>query len=71
MVDSSGNAQMHPVEHWRLLVQLPLQAAKPVLLVLSWTAETVPAPSTVVTSNANRPCLIIFDIGVSPFASES
>ncbi|HEU5414148.1 MAG TPA: hypothetical protein VFW31_10340 [Candidatus Angelobacter sp.] len=61
MVDSRG------VEHWRLLVQLPLQAAKPVLLALSWTAETVPAPSTAVTSNANK----LLDIAGSPFASES
>jgi hypothetical protein len=71
VVDSRGKAQMHPVEHWRLLVQLPLQAAKPMLLALSWTAETVPAPSTVVTSNANKLFLMSLDIAGSPFASES
>jgi len=62
---------MHPLEHWRLLVQLPLQAAKPVVLLLNWTAETVPAPSTAVTSKANNPFLMTFDIKGSPFASES
>lgn len=62
---------MHPLEHWRLLVQLPLQAAKPVLLALSWTAETVPAPSTAVTTKAKKPFLMSFGIGGSPFKSES
>ena len=62
---------MHPLEHWRLLVQLPLQAAKPVVLLLNWTAETVPAPSTAVTSRANNPFLMTLDIKGSPFASES
>lgn len=62
---------MHPLEHWRLLVQLPLQAAKPVVLLLNWTAETVPAPSTAVTSKANNPFLMTFDIKGSPFVSES
>jgi hypothetical protein len=71
VVDSSGNAQIHPVEHWRLLVQLPLQAAKPVLPAFNWTAETVPAPSTAVTSKANKPFLMNFGIGSSPFVSGS
>ena len=62
---------MHPLEHWRLLVQLPLQAAKPVVLLLSWTAETVPAPSTAVTIKANKAFRMSFDIGCSLFTSES
>jgi hypothetical protein len=57
---------MHPVAHWEPLVQLPRQAAKPLLFALSWTAETVPAPSTAVTSNANKPFLMSLDIVVLP-----
>lgn len=65
MVDSRGKAQIHPVAHWVLLVQLPRQAAKPVAFVLSWSAETVPAPSTPVTSKASKPFLVNFNIGAT------
>lgn len=71
MVDSRGKAQMQPVAHCAPLVQLPRQAAKPLVLLLNWTAETVPAPSTAVTSKANNPFLMTFDIKGSPFVSES
>jgi len=51
---------MQPLEHCSELLQLPLQAAKPLLLVRSWRAETVPAHKTVTTIVASNVDLIIF-----------
>src|SRR5260221_7820051 len=42
VVDSRGKAQIQPVEQGCVLLQLPLQAAKPFASDRSWQAETVP-----------------------------
>jgi hypothetical protein len=66
VVDSSGKAQMQPVEQGCTLLQLPLQAAKPLLSVLSWRADTVPAHRTAVTIAARNVDLTIFLLMIAP-----
>lgn len=45
---------MQPLEQGCVLLQLPLQAAKPLVSVRNWRAETVPAQRTAVTIVANN-----------------
>jgi hypothetical protein len=66
VVDSSGKAQMQPVKQGLTLLQLPLQAAKPLLSVLNWCAETVPAQRTAVTIAARNVDLSILLLMVAP-----
>jgi hypothetical protein len=66
VVDSSGKAQMQPVKQGLTLLQLPLQAAKPLLSVLSWRADTVPAHRTAVTIAARNVDLTIFLLMIAP-----
>jgi hypothetical protein len=66
VVDSSGKAQMQPVEQGCTLLQLPLQPAKPLLSVLSWRADTVPAHRTAVTIAARNVDLTIFLLMIAP-----
>jgi hypothetical protein len=67
VVDSSGKAQMQPVAQGCTLLQLPLQAANPLLSVRNWRAETVPAQRTAVTVAASNVDLIIFLLMIAPF----
>lgn len=67
VVASSGKAQMQPVEQGCTLLQLPLQAAKPLVSVLSWRADTVPAHRTAVMIAARNVDLTIFFLMIAPF----
>jgi hypothetical protein len=60
VVDSRGKAQMQPVEQGCVLLQLPLHAAKPLLSVRNWRAETVPAHRTAVAKVASNVFLMNF-----------
>ncbi|HET8889277.1 MAG TPA: hypothetical protein VFQ41_10265 [Candidatus Angelobacter sp.] len=51
---------MQPVAQGCVLLQLPLQAAKPLASARNWRAETVPALRTLTTSAANNIDLIFF-----------
>lgn len=51
---------MQPVEQGCVLLQLPLQAAKPLASVRNWRAETVPTQRTAVTIVASNVDLITF-----------
>jgi hypothetical protein len=66
VVDSRGKAQMQPVAQGCVLLQLPLQAAKPVASV-NWRAETVPAQRTAVTIVASNVDLMILFLMIAPF----
>jgi hypothetical protein len=68
VVDSRGKAQMQPVAHGCTLLQLPLQAAKLLLSLRSWRAETVPAHSTAVIMAARNVDLSIFLRMIAPSA---
>jgi hypothetical protein len=59
---------MQPVEQGLTLLQLPLQAAKPLLSVLNWRADTVPAHRTAVTIAARNVDLTIFLLMIAPFS---
>jgi hypothetical protein len=59
---------MQPVAHGCTLLQLPLQAAKPLLSLRSWRAETVPAHSTAVIMAARNVDLSIFLRMIAPFS---
>jgi hypothetical protein len=58
---------MQPVAQGCTLLQLPLQAANPLLSVRNWRAETVPAQRTAVTVAASNVDLIIFLLMIAPF----
>lgn len=58
---------MQPLEQGCVLLQLPLQAAKPFVSVRNWRAETVPAQRTAVTIVASSVDLIIFLRMIAPF----
>jgi hypothetical protein len=60
VVDSRGKAQMQPVEQGCVLLQAPLQAAKPFASDRSWRAETVPAQRTAVTKVPSNVFLMNF-----------
>ncbi|MCU1253735.1 MAG: hypothetical protein JWM83_34 [Candidatus Angelobacter sp.] len=51
---------MQPVEQGCVLLQLPLQAAKPFASDRSWRAETVPAQRTAVTKVPSNVFLMNF-----------
>jgi hypothetical protein len=51
---------MHPVEQGCVLLQLPLHAAKPLVPVRNWRAETVPTQRTAVTKVASNVFLMNF-----------
>jgi hypothetical protein len=51
---------MQPLEQGCVLLQLPLQAAKPLASVRNWRAETVPTQRTAVTIVASNVDLITF-----------
>ena len=55
---------MQPLEHGCVLLQLPLQAAKPLLSVRNCRAETVPAQRTPMTSAVKNIDLIFFMIAL-------
>jgi hypothetical protein len=57
---------MQPVAQGCTLLQLPLQAAKPLLSVRNWRAETVPAHSTAVTIAVRNVDLSIFLRMIAP-----
>lgn len=58
---------MQPVAQGCVLLQLPLQAAKPLASIRSWRAETVPTHKTAVTIDANNPDLMILFFMIAPF----
>jgi hypothetical protein len=62
---------MQPLEHGCVLLQLPLQAAKPLVSVRNWWAETVPTHRTAVTIVASTVYLIIFFLIIAPFQNQS
>src|SRR5438445_12875696 len=55
---------MQPLEHGCVLLQLPLQAAKPLLSLRNCRAETVPAQRTPMTSAVKNIELIFFMIAL-------
>jgi len=57
---------MQPVAHGCTLLQLPLHAAKPLLSVRNWRADTVPAHSTAVTIAVMNVDLSIFLPMIAP-----
>jgi len=69
VVDSRGKAQIQPVAQGCVLLQLPLQAAKPLVSPRNCRAESVPAQSTAVTIAASNVDLIAFAFMISPFKS--
>ena len=62
---------MQPVEQGCTLLQLPLQAAKPLLSVRNWRADTVPAHRTAVAIAVSNVFLILLLMIHSPFFSNT
>jgi hypothetical protein len=62
---------MQPVEQGCTLLQLPLQAAKPLLSVRNWRADTVPAHRTAVTIAARNVDLTIFLLMIAPISNDN